>query len=244
MSAMQLDTDITMAFVESALAELGGPSSLRLLEVGCGPGLLAQALAARGHRVVAIDSSEEAIAATRARGVDGRVARFPAFEDDDPFDAVLFTRSLHHIPPLRAAVTRAHELLRPGGALILDDFAHDRVDRVTALWAFGYLKSLRALGLLHTEAFDDRSDPLATWRRKYTVEHTLHGGQDMLDALLLKFAVGPVQRSEYFYRYVCRDLDSHPRGREVAEAMRWAEVALVEEGVVQPIGLRLSARAR
>src|SRR5262245_42490252 len=113
MSAMDLDTDITLAFVESALAEIGGPSPLRVLEVGCGPGRLAQALAARGHRVVAIDSSEEAIAATRARGIDARFARFPAFEDDELFDAVLFTRSLHHIPPLPAVVAKAHELLRP-----------------------------------------------------------------------------------------------------------------------------------
>ncbi|MGH7719803.1 MAG: class I SAM-dependent methyltransferase, partial [Gemmatimonadaceae bacterium] len=97
----------------------------RLLEVGCGAGELAARLGSHGFTVVAIDSDADAVHAARDRGVDARVARWPE-HDDAPFDAVLFTRSLHHLQPLPPAVARARELLAPSGVVIVEDFAfHD-----------------------------------------------------------------------------------------------------------------------
>jgi SAM-dependent methyltransferase len=243
MSAMDLPTSITLDYVRQALRISDRAHPLRLLEVGCGAGHLAAALVADGHRVVAIDSSAEAIAAARERGVDARVARFPDFSDAERFDAVLFTRSLHHIPELHAAVDAAKELLREGGALVADDFAHNRVDKVTADWAFGYLKVLRALDLMWTDAWDEAVDPLAAWQAKHNEQHALHTDTAMLEAVSRRLSLGPVERVEYFYRYVCRYLDAHVLGQAAAEAMRWAELALVRDRIIQPIGLRFTARA-
>src|SRR5882724_11987615 len=85
----------------------------RVLEVGCGNGDLAYELANLGHEVVAIDSSREQVTEAGRRGVDARVADFLDFKED-LFDVILFTRSLHHIQPLRPALARAHTLIKPG----------------------------------------------------------------------------------------------------------------------------------
>jgi SAM-dependent methyltransferase len=241
---MDLPTADTLAFVERALAARAIRSPARLLEVGCGGGHLAEALAARGHRVIALDSSERAVVETKARGVDACLARFPAFDDSEPYDAVLFTRSLHHIPPLADAVAKAHALLRPGGAFVVDDFAWNRVDRATAAWAFGAMKVLRALDLVPSEDWDEPDDPLGAWQRKHGERHALHTDVLMLDAVRERFELSEdPERIPYFYRYLCRFLDGHDRGLAAAEAMLWTERMLIREEVIVPIGMRFCATA-
>lgn len=241
---MDLPTADTLAFVEGSLPPTtSGSTGSRVLEVGCGAGHLAAELVRAGHRVVAIDSSQDAVDAALARGIDARLARFPELSDPEPFDAILFTRSLHHIPPLREALAQARALLRPGGALIVDDFAHNRVDGPTASWAFGVMGVLRALGHVSNH-WAETDDPLRAWREQHTERHALHTDEAMLEAAGEAFHVGPVQRLEYFYRYVSRHLDGHEHGLATAQAARWAELAMLREGLIQAIGLRFTGRAR
>src|SRR5207247_9371063 len=75
----------------------------RVLEVGCGRGALAARLQARGLEVTALDASPEAVASARALGVQAVAGDFLEFVAE-PFDAVLFPRSLHHLASLRRAV--------------------------------------------------------------------------------------------------------------------------------------------
>lgn len=133
---MSFGTTETLSFLERWLTH-----PLRILEVGCGDGDLASAMIERGHEVVAIDSDPAAVSAAKARGVDARVATWPAFEGG-MFDAVLFTRSLHHIEPLDGAVTRARELLRPGGRILIEDFAPAEMSPRFLSWLRGELSRL------------------------------------------------------------------------------------------------------
>jgi SAM-dependent methyltransferase len=110
-------------FVEAHLP----PPPASVLEVGCGDGRLAQGLAERGHRVRAIDP----------RAPEGELfeaVSLEAFADRGPFDAVVASRSLHHIGDLAAAVAKVERLLRPGGRFIVIEHAFDRFDRRTARW--------------------------------------------------------------------------------------------------------------
>ncbi len=88
---------------------------------------IALELARSGHDVTEVAVDVESVAlATRAAERDPlrdergalsyQVAEFPSgFRDGGPYDRVLFSRVLHHIEDPRAAVTRAAELLAPGG---------------------------------------------------------------------------------------------------------------------------------
>src|SRR5262245_61252457 len=92
----------------------------RLLEVGCGSGELAIRFGADGFDVTALDLELPA-ACPASPGVTWVQADLLQYEAE-PFDALFFTRSLHHIHPLESAIDRACRLVRPGGLVLVDDF--------------------------------------------------------------------------------------------------------------------------
>lgn len=91
-----------------------------VLEVGCGPGRLAERLRdERGIRVTAVDSSERMVALTRARGIDARLGDVQALAfADQSFDAVIAAWMLYHVADLDHGLREIARVLRPGGALI------------------------------------------------------------------------------------------------------------------------------
>lgn len=230
-------TEHTLAFVQAHLPD----APARLLEVGCGDGELARALQQLGYGVVAVDSSEEAVAAARTKGVDARIATFPSFEAP-PFDAVLFTRSLHHVGSLDDALERTRDLLEPGGALLVEDWAWERVDDATAEWAFGLRSTLSGAGLVSIKGWEHDDSPRAAWHEEH--EHHIHGSGAMLEAISRVFVIEAQEEAPYFYRYYVRDLASDRGGAEAARRIMEWERRLIDARAIQPIGLRLQARPR
>ena len=91
----------------------------RALDVGCGAGRFAAALAHRCDQVIGIDADAPALDRARAahanpnlRFVHGDVMTY----EDGPFDFVSSIATVHHLP-LKAALHRFDRLLRPGGTL-------------------------------------------------------------------------------------------------------------------------------
>ncbi len=128
---------------EFVLGRVGDPPS-RVLEVGCGEGELARALARAGHSVTAIDprTPERAPEAGPERTPGGpeflRVG-IEEFSDPGPFDRVVAILSLHHVGDLGEALDKISALLGAGGELVVVEFAWDRIDGATAEWALGRL---------------------------------------------------------------------------------------------------------
>jgi SAM-dependent methyltransferase len=91
-----------------------------VLEVGCGPGLLAERLRdERDISVIALDSSERMVALTRARGIDARLGDVQALAfADDSFDVVIAAWMLYHVTDLDHGLREIARVLRPGGTLI------------------------------------------------------------------------------------------------------------------------------
>src|SRR3954447_20810935 len=113
-----------VAFVRAALP----PHPARVLEVGAGSGELAAALRDAGYDVVAIDP-----AADGAPGVEP-VALIDVVAEDASFDAAGAVLSLPQLEPLTGSGDPLAEVVRPGGALVVDEFDIDRFDERAARW--------------------------------------------------------------------------------------------------------------
>jgi SAM-dependent methyltransferase len=145
------------AFVLSQLP----PTPASVLEVGCGDGEIARAVAARGYEVVALDPRAPA-------GDLFRRVSLEQFADPGPFDVVVANRSLHHIHDLSRALDKVAGLLGPGGQLVVYEHAWERLDEPTARW---YRKHRPASGLAH-------------WREDHA---GLHGYAALREALDRRF---------------------------------------------------------
>jgi len=119
---------LRLALADEVLSEAAAGRPIRLLDAGCGDGLLAMALAKRhrGWSVVGVDQRGPMLAGARARAA-GRGIGNAEFEEADltaplpvaGFDAVLALECLHEIPDDRAALATIAGALHEGGSLAL-----------------------------------------------------------------------------------------------------------------------------
>jgi SAM-dependent methyltransferase len=235
-----LERSEQMAFLHAVL----GPPPARILDVGCGDGALATRLLAQGFQVVAIDADPEAVGQAHEAGVPALHEDFTHYEDD-PFDAVLFSRSLHHIHPLEPAVARAHHLLRPGGRLVADEFAVDRTDRETAEWFYDTMSLLEAAGILSpSERVPHVNDPFERWCRHHEEDPPMHGGDEMIRAVKHRFLLQRADRVPYLWGYLGGWLEETDRGGLTAWTLQQIERRRVADRSLAPTGLQLVAKPR
>jgi SAM-dependent methyltransferase len=94
----------------------------RTLDVGCGPGRMAEALVRAGHEVLALDVAAEAVLQTRTRGVTAhRQDVFAPVADEGTWETALLADGNIGIggDPV-ALLQRLRELLVPGGRVVVD----------------------------------------------------------------------------------------------------------------------------
>jgi trans-aconitate methyltransferase len=102
-----------------AVVELLAPrAGERILDLGCGDGVLTEALTGAGAEVVGVDASPEMVAAAKARGLDARVMDGQALEYDQEFDAAFSNAALHWMLEPAAVAQGVFRALRPGGRFV------------------------------------------------------------------------------------------------------------------------------
>lgn len=105
--------------LDSFLAVL--PEGARILELGCGNGMDAAHMLARGFDVDATDGTPELVAEAKKRiGDHARVLRFEALDAEAAYVGVWACASLLHVPAatLPDILSRIYRALRPGGAFV------------------------------------------------------------------------------------------------------------------------------
>jgi SAM-dependent methyltransferase len=221
------------------------PPAAKLLEIGCGTGQVAQALLDEGYQVLAIDPDANAVSQARTLGVPAFRAAWPDFRGG-PFDAIAFTRSLHHIGPLRAAVRRARELLQPQGVMLVEDFAYTQIDDRTLAWFLATVRTASAQDLLRpvpgelvTRLLAQPNDPRAAWQGEH--DHKLHAWSHMSTAIAECFEVRDQRATPYLFRYLIPVVGGSAAATAFVLRIRQQEMDLAERNEIALIGRRLVA---
>ena len=122
-------------------------SGLRVLDVGCGGGILSEALAERGASVLGIDLAESALQAAEAHRAGQAVEyRLESSRETaargEVFDVVTCMEMLEHVADPAAVLRDIHALLKPGGWAFFSTINRTFKARLGAVYAAEYLLRL------------------------------------------------------------------------------------------------------
>ena len=120
------------------VADLGAPvvdllaprAGERILDLGCGDGVLTAKLASLGCDVIGVDASAQQIAAARKLGLDARVMNGEALDFDSEFDAVFSNAALHWMRDPAKVIAGVHRALRPYGRFVGELGGHGCVAKI------------------------------------------------------------------------------------------------------------------
>ena len=173
---------------DAVIAELRSAGSRRVLDVGCGTGILATRIGEDGWgaRVVGCDLSMGMLrrAAARVRGawVQGDALRLPL--RDGALDAVVSTQAFHFLPDRRAALAEFHRVLRPGGLLVIA-MINPRTLAVSRLMSRA---GTRVLGVGFWPTRDELRDEMASSGFEVRAQR---GARDLAHTVVTVATVGP-----------------------------------------------------
>jgi SAM-dependent methyltransferase len=97
----------------------------RILDLGCGDGVLTEKIAAAGALVVAVDAAPDMVAAATAKGIDARVVPGQSLNFEREFDAVFSNAALHWMKPQEAVLAGIARALKPGGRFVAEMGGHN-----------------------------------------------------------------------------------------------------------------------
>ena len=170
----------------------GGLTGKRIVDVGCGGGILAEAMAVRGAEVTGIDLGERPLSVAKLHGLESGVrvvyrlvsAETYARETPASFDVVTCMEMLEHVPDPASTIAACAALVRPGGVV-----AVSTINRNPKSWLFAILGAEYVLGLLPRGTHD--------WSRflapSEVARHARSAGLDLVD--LTGMSYNPLTRT-------------------------------------------------
>ncbi|MFT7459645.1 MAG: 2-polyprenyl-6-hydroxyphenyl methylase/3-demethylubiquinone-9 3-methyltransferase [Planctomycetota bacterium] len=141
---------IRLSYIDDAVSL----SNKRVLDVGCGGGLLTEAMETRGGRVSGLDANESAINVARAHAnlsqshVDYVIATAEqyAIEAKHTFDVITCMELVEHVPDPGSLMSACAEMLKPGGDLIIATLNRNARSYASAILAAEYILGLLPKG--------------------------------------------------------------------------------------------------
>ncbi len=149
-----------------------GLANARVLDVGCGGGILTEALAQSAARVTGIDAAPEVIAIAREHaegnglGIDYQVTTAEALATRVPaaFDCVVAMELLEHVPDPAALIAALGALVRPGGDIFLSTLNRTPLAYAQAVLGAEYVLRLLPIGTHDYRQFIKPSEMAAALR--------------------------------------------------------------------------------
>ncbi|MFA5521674.1 MAG: bifunctional 2-polyprenyl-6-hydroxyphenol methylase/3-demethylubiquinol 3-O-methyltransferase UbiG [Castellaniella sp.] len=144
------------------IRELAGSlSGRRIVDVGCGGGILAESMAAEGARVTGIDLAEKPLAVARLHGLESGIAvdyhhisaEALAAERPGEWDIVTCMEMLEHVPDPAAIVQACARMVRPGGWVFFSTLNRNPKSFLFAIIGAEYLLRLLPRGTHRYESF-------------------------------------------------------------------------------------------
>ncbi len=131
-----------------------GLKGKRVIDIGCGGGLLSEGMAALGAEVTGIDLSEKALGVARlhlfesGHSIDYRLIAAEAMAEEAPagFDHVTCLEMLEHVPDPGSTVAACARLVNPGGQVFLSTLNRNAKAYVVAVLGAEYLLKLLPAG--------------------------------------------------------------------------------------------------
>jgi trans-aconitate methyltransferase len=124
----------------AALELLAPQRGERILDLGCGDGVLTIKLKERGCAVVGVDASREMVDAARALGLDARVLDGQALGFDQEFDAVFSNAALHWMRRPDEVIIGVWRALKPGGRFVAECGGYGNVAAIQSALAVALAK--------------------------------------------------------------------------------------------------------
>jgi 2-polyprenyl-6-hydroxyphenyl methylase/3-demethylubiquinone-9 3-methyltransferase len=154
-----------------------GLSDARVLDVGCGGGILAEAMARGGARVLGIDLSQAVLDVAELHALESNVAvdyRAVAAEDlalEQPgaFDLVTCMEMLEHVPDPAASIAALATLVKPGGNVVVSTLNRKAMAFAVAIVGAEYIARILPRGT-HEYLKFIRPSELARWGREAGLE--------------------------------------------------------------------------
>lgn len=140
--------DARLGYVEHCA---GGLKGRRVLDVGCGGGILTEAMAARGAEVLGIDLAGASLEVARLHALETGIApsyrqisaEDLALEQPGAYDVVTCLEMLEHVPDPAAIIRACAQLCAPGGTLVFST-----INRNAKAWLLSIVGAEYLLGLL------------------------------------------------------------------------------------------------
>lgn len=169
-----------------------------VLEIGCGPlGGFVPALLRDGYAATGVDPAAP-------EGPAYRQAEFESYDPPGAVDAVVASTSLHHVADLDLVLDRMTAALRPGGAVVVIEWASESFDEATARWCFARLRAADPSGepgwlQRHQAQWAASGLGWDAYIGGWLAEEGLHQGGKIIDALGARFARRSCASGPYFF---------------------------------------------
>jgi 2-polyprenyl-6-hydroxyphenyl methylase/3-demethylubiquinone-9 3-methyltransferase len=159
---------LRLRYVENAV----GLRDAQVLDVGCGGGILSEAMARSGARVIGIDLSQAVLDVAELHALEGKLAieyRAIAAEElaaarPGSFDLVTCMEMLEHVPDPAAALAALGSLVKPGGHVIVSTLNRKPLAFAVAIIGAEYIARMLPRGTHEYLKFIKPSE-LARWGR-------------------------------------------------------------------------------